>query len=183
VWKTWGLVLIYFTTFGGFIALTAWFPTYWVSFHGLGLGTAGLLTAVYSVGASLIRVPGGSVADRLGGETTASGSLLVMLVGAALLTISHETPLAVAGAVLMAIGMGVANAAVFRLVPQEVPEAVGGAAGWVGGLGAFGGFAIPPVLGTFVRNQGGTGYATGFIAFVVLAATSLVLALVLRRYR
>jgi len=183
VWKTWALVLIYFTTFGGFIALTAWFPTYWVSFHGLGLGAAGLLTAVYSVGASLIRVAGGSVADRVGGEATASGSLLIVLAGALLLTVSHAVAPAAAGAVLMAIGMGVANAAVFRLVPQEVKEAVGGAAGWVGGLGAFGGFAIPPVLGAFVRAQGSTGYATGFSTFVVLAAGSLVLALVLRRHR
>ena len=154
-----------------------------MSFHGLGLGAAGLLTAVYSVGASLIRVPGGSLADRLGGEATASGSLLVMLAGAVLLTVSHELPIAVTGAVLMALGMGVANAAVFRLVPQEVPEAVGGAAGWVGGLGAFGGFAIPPILGAFVRSQGSAGYATGFITFVALAVISLLLALVLRRYR
>ncbi len=29
VWRTWALVGIYFTTFGGFIALTAWLPTYW----------------------------------------------------------------------------------------------------------------------------------------------------------
>jgi NNP family nitrate/nitrite transporter-like MFS transporter len=28
-WKTWALVWVYFTTFGGFIALTAWLPTYW----------------------------------------------------------------------------------------------------------------------------------------------------------
>ncbi len=180
VWKTWALVFIYFTTFGGFIALTAWFPTYWVSFFSLSLGTAGILTAVYSVGASVIRVPGGMVADRVGGEITAIGSLLVMLAGALLLTLSHRYGLSFLGAVLMAIGMGVANAAVFKLVPQEVKEAVGGAAGWVGGLGAFGGFAIPPLLGAFVRGQGGPGYATGFVIFVVLAVASLALAFALR---
>src|SRR3990172_9345589 len=27
--KTWTLVAIYFTTFGGFIAMTSWLPTYW----------------------------------------------------------------------------------------------------------------------------------------------------------
>src|SRR5215472_5376099 len=32
VWRTWALVWIYFTSFGGFIALTAWFPTYWKSY-------------------------------------------------------------------------------------------------------------------------------------------------------
>lgn len=50
----------------------------------------------------------------------------------------------------MAVGMGVTDAAVFKIVPEEVPQAAGGAAGWVGGLGTFGGFAIPPVLGMFV---------------------------------
>ncbi|MGD2216624.1 MAG: MFS transporter [Gemmatimonadales bacterium] len=180
IWKTWALVFVYFTTFGGFIALTAWFPTYWVSFFGLSLATAGILTAVYSVGASLIRVPGGVVADRVGGEVTAISSLSVMLTGAWLLTLSHRYGLSVLGAILMAIGMGVANAAVFKLVPQEVKEAVGGAAGWVGGLGAFGGFAIPPLLGMFVGAQGSPGYAHGFVIFVVLAVASLALAFALR---
>ena len=180
VWKTWALVFVYFTTFGGFIALTAWFPTYWVSFFGVSLATAGVLTALYSVGASVIRVPGGIVADRVGGEKTLIASLLVTLAGATTLTLSHRYGLSVTGAMLMAVGMGIANAAVFKLVPQEVKEAVGGAAGWVGGLGAFGGFAIPPLLGAFVRAQGDSGYATGFITFVLLAAIALALAFGLR---
>ena len=29
IWQTWALVLVYFTTFGGFMALTGWFPKYW----------------------------------------------------------------------------------------------------------------------------------------------------------
>ena len=81
----------------------------------------------------------------------------------------------------MAVGMGVANAAVFKLMPQYVPEAVGGAAGWIGGLGAFGGFLIPPIMGAFVRSQGETGYATGFIVFVGLALLSLGLAFFLKQ--
>ena len=83
----------------------------------------------------------------------------------------------------MAIGMGISNAAVFKLVPQEVPEAVGGAAGWVGGLGAFGGFVIPPIMGAFVRWQGDPGYALGFVVFIALALVSLTLAFVLKRVR
>lgn len=181
VWKTWALVVLYFTTFGGFIALTAWLPTYWKSFFALSAVTAGTLTALYSLLTSAIRVPGGSIADRIGGENTAILALLTMLVGAALMTFSHAYGLSVVGEVLMAVGMGVNNAAVFKLVPQEVPEAVGGAAGWVGGLGAFGGFAIPPVMGAFVRAQGNAGYATGFVTFVALAVLSLVLAYVLKR--
>ena len=181
VWKTWALVVLYFTTFGGFIALTAWFPTYWKSFFAVSAVTAGTLTAIYSLLTSAIRVPGGSIADRIGGENTAILALLTMLVGAALMSFSHTYELSVVGQILMAVGMGVNNAAVFKLVPQEVPEAVGGAAGWVGGLGAFGGFAIPPVMGAFVRAQGDPGYATGFVTFIGLALLSLVLAYVLKR--
>jgi len=178
---TWALVAIYFTTFGGFIALTAWFPTYWMSFFGLGIGTAGALTAIYSIGASVIRVAGGSVSDRLGGENTAIGALALTLVGALVLTASHRYELSVAGSMLMAAGMGIGNAAVFKLVPQVAKDAVGGAAGWVGGLGAFGGFAIPPVMGAVVQSRGDAGYATGFVVFVGLSLVSLLLAAALRR--
>ena len=181
--KTWMLVGLYFTTFGGFLALTGWFPTYWQELHGTTLFVAGALTATYSILASLIRIVGGSVADRIGGERTAIISLTTMLAGALMLTTSTGFALAFAGALAMAIGMGVNNAAVFKLVPQEVPEAVGGAAGWVGGLGAFGGFAVPPLMGAFVTEGVVTGYARGFVVFVVLAILSLGLATALRRLR
>ncbi len=183
VWKNWALVAIYFTTFGGFIALTAWLPTYWKSFFAVPAVTAGMLTALYSILASVIRIGGGSISDRIGGENTALLSLSTMLVGALLMTISQNYALSVVGEILMAVGMGVGNAAVFKLVPQEIPEAVGGAAGWVGGLGAFGGFAIPPLMGIFVRNQGAVGYATGFVVFIALALISLVMAYVLKQAR
>jgi len=181
VWKTWALVVIYFTTFGGFLALTAWFPTYWKSFFAVSAVTAGSLTAAYSILTSLVRVGGGMMSDRIGGERTAILALGTMLVGAAVMTFSHTFAISVASALLMALGMGVSNAAVFKLVPQEVPHAVGGAAGWVGGLGAFGGFSIPPVLGAIVARQGSDGYAFGFIVFVVVSGLSLLLALVLKQ--
>jgi len=173
VWKTWLLVLVYFTSFGGFIALTAWFPTYWTSFFAVSGVAAGSLTALYSLTASFIRVPGGSISDRLGGENTAILSLLTTLLGAIILTSSYSFWFSVVGAVFMAIGMGVTNAAVFKLMPQYVDKAVGGAAGWIGGLGAFGGFVIPPLMGTVVRLQGNAGYAIGFSVFVMLALVSL----------
>jgi NNP family nitrate/nitrite transporter-like MFS transporter len=181
IWKTWFLVAIYFTTFGGFIAMTAWLPTYWRSFYGTSAVTAGILTALYSLTASIIRVPGGSLSDKIGGERAAILSLMTTLVGAVIMTMSGVYGMSILGVVLMALGMGVANAAVFKLMPQYVPQAVGGAAGWIGGLGAFGGFAIPPILGTFVRIQGASGYATGFVVFIALALLSLALAYSLKR--
>lgn len=180
-WKTWALVAVYFTTFGGFIALTAWLPVYWMSFHSVTPVVAGMLAGGYSILTSLIRVGGGYLSDSRGGEITGIMALGTMLAGALLMTLSGNFGLSVAAEVLMAIGMGVANAAVFKLVAQEVPEAVGGAAGWIGGLGAFGGFAIPPILGTIVQVRGAAGYATGFVVFICLAAGSLLLVELLRR--
>jgi NNP family nitrate/nitrite transporter-like MFS transporter len=71
--------------------------------------------------------------------------------------------------------MGITNAAVFKLVPQEIPQAVSGAAGWVGGLGAFGGFAITIMMAGFVKAEGigDPGYAHGFVTFVGLGIVSM----------
>jgi NNP family nitrate/nitrite transporter-like MFS transporter len=82
---------------------------------------------------------------------------------------------------LLALGMGVANAAVFKLVPKFTPKAVGGAAGIIGGLGAFGGFVLPPVMGLFVRMQGESGYVQGFYVFLGLAASAMILFAILKR--
>jgi NNP family nitrate/nitrite transporter-like MFS transporter len=174
-WRTWPLVLLYFTTFGGFLALTAWLATYWQTFFHTTHWTAIILTAGFSLLSSLIRVPGGGWADRLGGERVAVASLLVLLVGALLMTFSAVFVISIIGEICVAIGMGVNNAAVFCMVPKYVPKAVGGASGWVGGLGALGGFAVPPLLGQFVEWFGPAGYAWGFVVYVVLALVSIAL--------
>lgn len=181
-WKTWALVSIYFTTFGGFVALTAWLPTYWTSFFGLSAMTAGFLTAFFSILTSVIRVIGGMLSDRLreGGENTTILALLIMIVGALVMVDAHQYELAFPGIVLLAFGMGVSNAGVFKILPQAVPQAVGGAAGWVGGLGAFGGFVIPPALAFAAQDLGPRGYAIGFIVFVFLALFALSMAWILK---
>lgn len=181
VWKTWVLVGLYFTTFGGFLAMTAWLPTYWKEYFLTGEVMAGTLTAVYSILASVVRVGAGGVADRLGGERTLSIALVTMGVGAIMLTMVSTLWMAVVAVLVMAIGMGAGNAAVFKLVPQAVPSAVGGAAGWIGGLGAFGGFALPPLMAVVVRYNGRDGYALGFILFVGLAFVSLIASWLLQR--
>lgn len=174
-WRTWALVLVYFATFGGFIALTAWLPTYFREFLQMTPLYAGLFTALYSLLASAIRVAGGFLADHLeeGGANAAVLSLLFMLAGSLVMTHAEDLPLALPGVILLAMGMGVCNAAVFKMVARSVPEAVGGASGWVGGLGAFGGFAIPPAMAFAVKDLGIRGYAVGFVIFVFLALSSL----------
>jgi len=172
-WQTWALVVVYFCTFGGFMALTGWLPKYWISYHGVELALAGGLTALYSLSASLTRVVGGRFSDKFGGGRAALLSLSTTLIGALIIGFTSALQLAILGVVLMALGMGVCNAAVFKLVPQEIPDAIGGAAGWVGGLGAFGGFVMPNLLAFFVTKfSSNIGYARGFLSFVVLATLS-----------
>ncbi len=183
-WKNWALVFLYFTTFGGFIALTVWLPTYWEDFFDASTREAGALTATFVITGSVTRIFGGRISDAIGGEKTAIVSLAVVLVGAFVMVISRSYGLSIVGELIIGSGMGVGNAAVFKLVPNEVPEAVGGAAGWVGGLGAFGGFAIPPIMGAIVDSyEEGvtTGYATGFVVIIALALASMTVAYVLKR--
>jgi nitrate/nitrite transporter NarK len=180
-WRTWTLTYFYFVTFGGFIALTVWFPTYWSERFAVGLVQAGLLTALYSLSASLLRVLGGYAADRIGGEKVTLLSFFVIAIGALLMVLSSRSlGVAVTGTLLLALGMGFANAAVFKLVPKYSPAAVGGAAGIVGGLGAFGGFVIPPLMGLFVKLNGNAGYSLGFIVFLSLALLAIGLIILLK---
>jgi len=130
-------VTIYLATFGGFIALTSWLPIYWKFYFSVPVVTAGVYTALYSILTSLMRVAGGFVSDRLGGERTILVSLGGMFIGALMISFSGSIVLSLASLIVLAAGMGVSNAAVFKLVPQEVPKAVGGASGWVGGIGAL----------------------------------------------
>jgi NNP family nitrate/nitrite transporter-like MFS transporter len=179
--NTWALVALYFTTFGGFIALTAWFPTYWIEYQCFSTLRAGLFTATFSIIASLVRVYGGKVADKLGGEKVALGAMSVILIAAALLSWSSGVAVSILIIIALAAAMGMANAAIFKLVPSYVPGAIGGAAGWIGGLGAFGGFALPPVMGAIAGRYGEAGYARGFLVFVALAAIDLVIIRMLLR--
>lgn len=178
-WKTWALVTIYFATFGGFLALTSWLPTYWISFFKTSSVMAGVLTAMYSLLTSLIRVYGGKLADKKGGEVVTMVSLGIAVIGAIVMTLAGSIGLAILGIVILAIGMGVANAGVFKIVPNAVPHAVGGATGWIGGLGALGGFIIPIIMASFV--SGAKGYSTGFLVFVVLMIISIIIVAILKK--
>lgn len=180
--RTWVLVMLYAVSFGGgFTALAAWFPTYWHEYHHLSLLEAGALGGAFVAYGSIIRVPGGSLSDRLGGEIVAVGSFLVMACGALVLTFATTVGSSVLGMAAVGTGMGLANAAIFKLVPIYVPDAIGGASGWIGGVGGLGTLVVLPILGFATDVYGEVGYARGFLLFVVLALLSAAVALVLVR--
>lgn len=173
--ETWILVLAYFVTFGGFLALTAWLPTYWQQMYGMTGMQAGGLTATYAILAAALRVPGGQLSDHFGGlQVSLFAITLLTLVMLILSFVSNWIP-AFLCTIVISVAFGLNNAAIMRLVPAYVPQSVGGASGWVGGLGAFGGFVLPPLMGKVVARMGTVGYARGFLIFAVMSAIVLVI--------
>jgi NNP family nitrate/nitrite transporter-like MFS transporter len=80
------------------------------------------------------------------------------------------------GALGMAAAIGLGNGAVFKLVPQAFPRAVGSVTGLVGAAGGLGGFFPPLVLG-LIRQA--TGHYTW--GFVLLGGFSLLCLALLAR--
>lgn len=181
VWQTWALVFVYIIGFGGQVALTGWFPSFWHEAGGMDLGDAGGLTAVYGLTSALVRCLIGPVADRIGGAVVVAVGMVVASVGAWLIVLSADFYAELAGQELIGVGFGMINGAVFKMVPHQVPEAVGGASGLVAGLGSFGGFALPSLLACFPRSMGTPGYARSFVVIPALAPVGLLMACALWR--
>ncbi|QIW25276.1 MFS transporter [Sulfolobus sp. S-194] len=174
---TWALVFMYFTSFGGFEALTEWLPTYWKGFLHVTPIEAGLLTGVlYSLITALIRVYGGYMSDKVGGELVSMISYFIMIIGSLIFIISYALPTSVLAEIIMALGMGIANGAVYKLVPKYSPDAVSGASGLVGGLGSAGGLLIPPTMGYIASIFG---FPTAFTVFLLISTVSTILSMIL----
>ncbi|MBT4407063.1 MAG: NarK/NasA family nitrate transporter [Euryarchaeota archaeon] len=64
--RVWRFGLYYFLVFGGFVALAQWLVPYYVNVYTLSVGTAGMLTAIFSFPSGVIRAFGGWFSDRAG---------------------------------------------------------------------------------------------------------------------
>ncbi|QGA54084.1 MFS transporter [Sulfolobus sp. E5-1-F] len=179
--KVWLLTFMYFTSFGGFEALTEWLPTYWKGLYHVPPVEAGILTGVvYSLITALIRVFGGYASDKVSGELISLISYITMLGGSLIFMFSYAFTVSILAEVVMAIGMGIANGAVYKLVPKYSPKAVSGASGWVGGIGSAGGLLIPPAMG-YIASM--TNFSTAFSVFVVISMISAIFSIeLLRKY-
>lgn len=173
--QTWALVFFYFISFGGFLALTAWLPTYWIQTYSTTATTAGLLTMTFSLLTALVRVPGGMLSDRVSIRYALTSNFLLIGLGTLIVAYSQIFYLSLIATILIALGMGLQNAIVFKLIAHYVPHSVGGASGWIGGLGALNGFLLPPFMGAVAGAVGGPlAYARGFLALTVLVVFGLI---------
>lgn len=171
----WWLCFFYSVTFGGYVGLSSFLPIYFRDQYGVPAVQAGTLTALAAFAGSGARPVGGWLADRLGGVRLLS--FLLLAVGAAYALASRLPALPAAAGVLVAgmVCLGMANGAVFQIVPQRFPREIGRATGIIGALGGLGGFALPMLLGTLKARAGS--FAAGF---GVLAAVALLAAVSLR---
>jgi MFS transporter, NNP family, nitrate/nitrite transporter len=168
--KSWILSLYYFLTFGGFVAMSIYLPTFLTDLFKLAPTDAGLRTAGFVVLATLMRPVGGILADKFGGQRLLMFVFPFTAAMAVFLSFNYMTSFTF-GALGMAIAIGLGNGAVFKLVPEYFPTAVGSVTGLVGAAGGLGGF-FPPLLLGFVKKTTGS-FTIGFALLAVFAILCL----------
>lgn len=158
---TWVLALFYFVTFGGFVAIGAYLPTFLVSEYGLERADAAARTSGFVVVATLARPLGGFLADRWGGAPVLNVAFGVVALFAIVLAFGPGMVVITAAFLGSACALGLGNGAVFKLVAERFPSAAGVVTGLVGAAGGLGGF-FPPLLMGFVQDVTGS-YAIGWM--------------------
>ena len=179
-WRLWRLALLYFLTFGAFVAMFTFLQKLLTKWFAISDVDAGARAAGFAAIAVAARPVGGWLADRYGGATVLTAAFAGIAVDGAVLAAvaSHPTMLTVSIACLtMGVFLGVGSGAVFKLVPQEFPENPGAATGIVGAVGGIGGF-FPPVVMGLIKGWTGS-FALGFVGLLLFAAICFGVALAL----
>ena len=169
----WYFNLIYIITFGGFLGLATFLPSFYFSQFHVTKVQAGSLTVLATLTGSLTRVLGGWFADRIGGITTLSVVFLIAI--AALFGLMTTPSLTVTTMLFMLCfaALGAGNGATFQLVPLRWPMTTAVAGGMIGEIGALGGGILPNVLGLSKQHTGS--YQTGWICYAALAFAILIM--------
>lgn len=168
----WAFSLLYAVTFGGFIGLTTFLPTYYYDQFGVSKVEAGQLTMLAAFMGAAVRVVGGGLSDRFGGVNTLS--LVLVVVAATLIGVGLSS-----GSLLLTTGLmiacfaalGAGNGALFQLVPLRWPAATAVAGSMIGEVGALGGGLVPNLMGQS-KQMAGT-YLWGFAGFALLSLLML----------
>jgi NNP family nitrate/nitrite transporter-like MFS transporter len=164
----WTFNLIYIVTFGGFLGLATFLPSFFYSQFHVTKVQAGSLTVLATLTGSLTRVVGGWVADRIGGITTLYAVFAIAICG--FLGFLGSPSLAATTLLFMLCfaALGAGNGATFQLVPLRWPMATAVAGAMIGEIGALGGGILPNLLGQSKQHTGS--YAFGFVLYAVFAA-------------
>ena len=183
---TWWFCLFYAVSFGGFVGFAGYMKVYLMNTYQIDMAAfgedvlnegnvkviAGYFGALCIFAGAVLRPVGGAVADKIGGVK----SLYFFYGIVALLAIINATiqlPFALAIFVLFLImaNLGMANGAVFQLVPQRFGKDIGIMTGIVGCAGGLGGTALIKTLGW---SKGAfDGYTAGFLIFALVVIVAI----------
>ncbi|GLS42899.1 MFS transporter [Methylobacterium brachythecii] len=167
----WAFSLIYIITFGGFIGLSNFLPTFFYEQFAVTKVEAGRLTMLAAFMGSGIRIVGGYFADRIGGVAVLSIVLLAAVGAFLALTATPSLALTTILFMFCFAALGAGNGALFQLVPLRWPTNTAVAGSMIGEIGALGGAILPNVMG-FSKQYTGA-FASGFVAYAVFAAVVL----------
>lgn len=184
---TWWFNLFYAVSFGGFVGFAGYMKVYLMNTYqpemsALGMDwlaeenvkvMAGYFGALCIFAGAVLRPVGGAIADKMGGVKSLYvfyGTVATLAVINALIPLPFWAAISVLFLIMANLGM--ANGAVFQLVPQRFGKDIGIMTGIIGAAGGLGGTALIKTLGW---SKGAfDGYTEGFLIFagVVLIAIS-----------
>ena len=168
----WVFSLIYGVTFGGFIGLTTFLPSYYYDQFGVSKVQAGQLTMLAAFMGAAVRIVGGWISDRWGGVNTLTVVLLAVAVGLVLVGVSSSSlALTTLLLILCFAALGAGNGALFQLVPLRWPTSTAVAGSMIGEIGALGGGLVPNAMGLSKQYLGS--YVWGFVFFGALSLVML----------
>lgn len=187
--QVWRFSLYYFFVFGGFVALALWLPHFLIGAYQLDVKTAGILAACYSIPASLFRIVGGVLSDRIGARKVMYWTFGVAAICTFLLAYpdTQYVVKGIRGDITLHLALGVVpftvlvfvlgffmslgKAAVYKHIPVYYPNHVGAVGGVVGMIGGLGGFTLPIAFGALNDLIGV--WTSCFMLLFVLVTTAL----------
>lgn len=170
----WAFSLIYVVTFGGFVGLASFLPSYFYDQFGVSKVQAGQLTMLVAFLGAALRIVGGWLSDHWGGVNTLTAVLGVVAVSLALCGLAtHSLAATTLLFMLCFAALGAGNGAVFQLVPLRWPTTTAVAGSMIGEIGALGGGVVPNAMG-ISKQYTGT-FAWGFLGFALAAVLMLVM--------
>ena len=168
----WVFSLIYGVTFGGFIGLITFLPSYYHDQFAVSKVQAGQLTMLAAFMGAAVRVLGGWISDRWGGVNTLT--LVLVVVTVTLVGVGMASQSLVLTTLLLIVcfaALGAGNGALFQLVPLRWPTSTAVAGSMIGEIGALGGGLVPNAMGLSKQYLGT--YLWGFVLFAGLSLVML----------
>ena len=172
----WAFSLIYAVTFGGFIGLITFLPSYYHDQFGVSKVQAGQLTMLAAFMGAALRIFGGWISDHWGGINTLTTVLVVISVSLLACGLAGSSVVVTTLLLMLCFAaLGAGNGALFQLVPLRWPTTTAVAGSMIGEIGALGGGLVPNAMGLSKQYAG-----TYFWGFALFALLSLLVLLMMR---